>query len=99
VHVHIVLFLPIKNAKEIGIIMDIKGFVQAINESRLAMEEGKLVIITRLGEREEYSLDTEIIGNDGFLAKTLEFKSDDKKVSKDIYHIKSANGISKDKFK
>lgn len=79
--------------------MDIKGFSKAINESRLAMEEGKLVIITRIGDREEYNLDSEIIGNDGFLAKTLEFKSDGKKVSKDIYHIKSANGISKDKFK
>ncbi|MBO0467495.1 hypothetical protein JZO73_08085 [Enterococcus plantarum] len=79
--------------------MDIRGFAQAVNESRLAMEEGKIVIITRTGDREEYSLDTEINGNDGFLAKTLEFKSNGKKESKDIYHIKSANGISKDKFK
>ncbi|MBO0467515.1 hypothetical protein JZO73_08185 [Enterococcus plantarum] len=79
--------------------MDIKGFAQAINESRLAMEEGRIVIINRFGEREEYSLDTEINGNDGFLAQTLGWESDGKKVSKDVYHIKSVNGILKDKFK
>ncbi|ALS38491.1 hypothetical protein ABID30_002198 [Enterococcus rotai] len=79
--------------------MDIKGFAQAINESKLVIEEGRIVIINRFGEREEYNLDTEITYNDGFLAKTLEFKSEGRQVKKDIYHIKSVNGILKDKFK
>lgn len=79
--------------------MDIKGFAEAINESRLAIEEGRMVIITRLGEREEYSLDTEITYSDGIFAQTLDWKTDGKQVKKDIYHIKSVNGIPKDKFK
>ncbi|MBO0446583.1 hypothetical protein JZO78_09515 [Enterococcus ureilyticus] len=78
---------------------DIKGFANAVNESRLATEEGKLVIITRTGDREEHYIDSELIGNDGFLAKTIEWRSNGKKINKDIYHIKSVNGISKDKFK
>ncbi|PZL73029.1 hypothetical protein CI088_09145 [Enterococcus plantarum] len=78
---------------------DIRGFANALNESKLVVDEGRVVIITRLGEREEYNLDSEVIGNDGFLAKTLEFKSEGRQVKKDIYHIKSVNGIVKDKFK
>lgn len=78
--------------------MDIKAFGEAINESRLAMEEGKIVIITRTGDREEHYIDSEIIGNNGFIAQTIEWKSNGKKMNKDIYHIKQVNGISKDKF-
>lgn len=78
--------------------MDIRGFAQAVNESRLAMEEGKIVIITRIGDREEYNLESEITGYLGFFT-SLEWKSDGKKVSKNISDIKSVNGISKDKFK
>lgn len=78
--------------------MDIKAFGKAINESRLVIEEGRIVIITRNGKREEYTLDNEVIGNDGFFGKTIDWKTNGKKMFKDITQIKSVNGISKEKF-
>ncbi|GMC02581.1 hypothetical protein K5E_11210 [Enterococcus thailandicus] len=77
---------------------DIKGFAIAVNESRLAIEEGKLVIIDRSGKREEHYIDSEIIGKDGFLSKTLEWKENGKNQFKDVQFIKSVNGIQKSKF-
>lgn len=78
--------------------MDIKAFGEAINNSRLAIEEARIVIITRNGKREEYTLDSEVIGNDGFFGKTIDWKTSGKKIFKDITQIKTVNGISKDKF-
>lgn len=77
---------------------DIKGFGAAVNESRLAVEEGRLVLVLRDGSREEHNISSEIIGVGGFLAQTLEWKSDGKKQFKNVYYIKSANGIQKSKF-
>jgi len=77
---------------------DIKAFAEEVNGSRLALEEGKLVFLLKDGNREEHNLSSEIIGIDGFFGKTLEWKSDGKKQSKDIYYIKSANGIQKSKY-
>lgn len=79
--------------------MDIKAFGEAINSSRLVIEEGRIVIITRNGKREEFTIDSEIIGKDGFLGKTIDWKINGKKMFKDITQIKTVNGISKDKFK
>ena len=77
---------------------DIKGFAEEVNGSRLAIEEGRLSIINHLGERKEYQLDGEIYPIDGFLSKSLRWKSDGKKETMDILKIKSANGIQKSKY-
>lgn len=78
--------------------MDIKGFVAAVNESRLAVEEGRIVIITKNGDREEHSMDSEVIGNKGLFGTSIDWKTDGKKMFKQFSLIKSVNGISVSKF-
>lgn len=78
--------------------MDIKGFAEAVNESRLAVEEGKIIIITKKGAREEHYIDSEIIGSNGLFGTSIDWKTDGKKMFKQFSLIKSVNGISVSKF-
>lgn len=76
----------------------LKEYVEAINQSRLASEEGKLVIITNKGNRENYQLDTEIKAF-SYGAPFLEFKENGKRVRLKCLDFKSANGILVEKYR
>ena len=77
---------------------DIKGFASSVNETRLAVEEGRIVIVNHLDERKEYSLDGELYGIDSLFSKSLSWRSNGKKEIMNVLKIKSVNGIQKSNF-
>lgn len=77
---------------------NIKEFVKEINQSQMTLQ-GKLIIIDRKGDREEHDLESEVTPKDGMMVTGIEWIEDGSKQFKDIYFIKSVNGISSSNFK
>lgn len=77
--------------------VNVEKFGEEINGTRLALEEGRLVIIDRYGKREEHTIDSEVIGRSGFF-DTLQWTENGKKQDISVSNVKSINGIQKSKF-
>ncbi|MDT2531962.1 hypothetical protein P7D93_19055 [Enterococcus raffinosus] len=77
--------------------VNVREFGEAINETRLAMEEGKLVIIDKYGKRKEHHIDSEVYGRPGFF-DVLIWHENGKKQDINVSEVKSVNGIQKSNF-
>lgn len=80
---------------------ELENLEDAVNSSRLAVEEGKLVFILTNGKREEHVMDGEVSARSaiGFSGDRLTWKERGKKAEKSLSAFKSVNGIQKDKYK
>ncbi|MHC5373567.1 hypothetical protein ACYSNU_07160 [Enterococcus sp. LJL120] len=80
---------------------ELENLEDAVNASRLAVEEGKLVFVLANGKREEHSMDGEVSAMSaiGFSGDRLSWKERGKKVEKPLSAFKSVNGVQKDKYK
>lgn len=81
---------------------DMKAFAEEINQSRLTIEEGRIVFILSNGSREEHPVDGEVewkVGMGILSDGSINWVSNGKKKYKESYDIKSVNGIAIAKYK
>lgn len=81
--------------------INIRKYADAINQSRLAVEEGRIVFILSNGKREEHPIDGEVVGKVGmgiFSDGSIEWSSNGQKKFKESHDIKSINGLPIKKY-